>query len=57
MTHPSRRIPAFADDRAQTLAEYSVLVGVIAIVVLAALPQVAAPILGFFNSAAQAFGA
>ena len=57
MSQPSRRISPFADDRAQTMAEYSVLIAVVALAVLAVLPQVAAPIRGFFTAAAQVLGA
>lgn len=51
-----RRISTLRHDAGQTLAEYSILVGVIAFVVVAALPQVAAPIRGFFDAAAQVLG-
>jgi Flp pilus assembly pilin Flp len=47
---------AATDESAQTMAEYSVLVAVIALVVVLVLPQVAAPIRGFFDAAAQAIG-
>jgi len=39
------------------MAEYSVLIAVVALAVLAVLPQVAAPIRGFFTAAAQVLGA
>ena len=56
MINPSRRIPPFSDERAQTMAEYSVLVALIALVVIATLPQIAAPIRAFFTAAAGAIG-
>lgn len=58
MNHPTRRrIPSFSTtETGQTMAEYSVLVAVVALTVLAVLPQLAAPIRGFFDAAAQVFG-
>lgn len=44
------------DEHAQTMAEYSVLVALIALVVVLVLPQFAAPIRGFFDAATHAIG-
>ena len=51
-----RRLPDPANELGQTLSEYSVLVGLIAAVVVIALPQVAAPIRAFYSSAAGLLG-
>ena len=44
------------NEEGQTMAEYWILVAVIALVVIATLPQLATPIRGFFTSAAQVLG-
>jgi Flp pilus assembly pilin Flp len=52
---PRRRIPLIDADHGQTLAEYSLLIGLIAVVVALALPGVASGVQGLFSSAAAAF--
>lgn len=49
-----RRFTDPTNESGQTMAEYSVLVAVIALVVIATLPQLATPIKAFFTTAAGA---
>jgi len=44
------------DELGQTLSEYSILVGAIAIVVAVALPLLGASVKGLFSGAVQALG-
>jgi Flp pilus assembly pilin Flp len=53
----SRRIHFMHDDElGQTLSEYAILVGGIAVIVAVTLPLVGNSIAGFFTAFAQAFG-
>ena len=54
--HPHRRRNPIASEHGQTMAEYSILVAVIALIVLAVLPQLASGIEAFFTAAAGVFG-
>jgi Flp pilus assembly pilin Flp len=56
MEHTRRRNSFAADERGQTLSEYSVLIGLIALVVIAAIPALAGAIQEFFTSAVQVVG-
>ena len=49
-----RRFSRTTDDRGQTLSEYSVLMGLICLVVIGALPQLGGAISDFFSTALQA---
>ena len=51
-----RRPIALIDDAAPTMAEYSMLIGFIAIVVAAAVPGFASAVLGLYNAVAAKFG-
>lgn len=56
---PRRPLPTRIDpydEAGQTLSEYSVLVAFIAIVVVAALPNVASAIMGLFGQVTAFFG-
>jgi Flp pilus assembly pilin Flp len=48
-----RLLHILSAEHGQTLSEYSILVGLIAVVVVAFLPGVAAPISAFFASAGR----
>lgn len=52
----NRRQNHIHSERGQTMAEYAVLVSVIALVVLATLPQLASTIESFFTAALDVFG-
>jgi Flp pilus assembly pilin Flp len=53
----TRRNRAYAaDERAQTMSEYSVLMGLICLVVIVTIPQLAGAIGDFFSSAIQVVG-
>lgn len=54
--HNHRRRISFHSERGQTMAEYAVLISVIALVVLATLPQLASAIESYFTAAAGVFG-
>jgi Flp pilus assembly pilin Flp len=55
--HTRRRLlHTVADEHGQTLSEYSILVALIAVVVIAALPGLAAPLNAFFASVGQTLG-
>lgn len=55
--HTRRRLHhTVADEHGQTLSEYSILVALIAVVVIAALPGLAAPLRAFFASAGRLVG-
>ena len=57
MTLSSRRhMPHLADERGQTMTEYSLLVALIAITLVTLVPSVASGLLGFFSSVGSAFG-
>jgi Flp pilus assembly pilin Flp len=43
-------------ETGQTMAEYSLLISLIAIVVAVVIPSVTSGIIGFFNDVAAAFG-
>jgi Flp pilus assembly pilin Flp len=51
-----RLFASLTDEHGQTLSEYSILVALIAVVVIAALPGLAAPLRTFFASALQVLG-
>ena len=51
-----RRHTHLHDDQAQTMAEYSVLMGFICLVVITALPQVGGVLRDFFSSALGVLG-
>jgi len=56
MTQRRRRTPQLNDASGQTMAEYSTLVAVIALVVVVVLPWVASALTGFFAAAGRALG-
>ena len=56
MTLTTRRPPYLADERGQTMTEYSLLVALIAIGLVALVPSVASGLLGFFTNVGDAFG-
>ena len=56
MNTTRRHFHQLAAEHGQTLSEYSILVALIAVVVIAALPGLAAPLRTFFASAAQVLG-
>lgn len=51
-----RRRISFIDETAQTMSEYSVLVGFIAIVVVAAFPSIGSGLMAMYNAVAVKFG-
>ena len=51
-----RRRISFIDDTAQTMSEYSILVGFIAIVVAAAVPGLGSAVLGLYDVVVAKFG-
>jgi Flp pilus assembly pilin Flp len=57
MTLNSRRhMPHLADESGQTMTEYSLLVALIALGLVALVPSVATGLLGFFSSVGSVFG-
>jgi Flp pilus assembly pilin Flp len=54
--HTRRRFSHPSNEIGQTMSEYSVLVGLIAVVVVVALPEFAAPIRAFYASVAGVLG-
>ncbi len=58
MTHISQHLsdPTPRSEDGQTMAEYSVVIAVVALVVLLTLPQLGSGILALYNAAAAAFG-
>ena len=54
--HTRRRTADSSNETGQTMSEYSILVGLVAVVVVAALPQFAAPLRAFYASAAGLLG-
>lgn len=55
MTKFRRRLSP-ADDTAQTMAEYSMLIGFIAIVVAAAVPGLGSAVLGLYDAVVASLG-
>jgi Flp pilus assembly pilin Flp len=56
MPHTESRRLNLTSETGQTLAEYSLLISLVAIVVAVVIPGVTAGIIGFFNDVAAAFG-
>lgn len=56
MPHPTRHSPV-TDQHGQTMAEYSVLVAALVLVVALALPLVGSAIGSLYSAVTQAFGA
>jgi Flp pilus assembly pilin Flp len=54
--HPYRNLRNLRAEHAQTLAEYAILAGGIAVTVALTLPLIARSVAGLFQSAAGAFG-
>jgi|RhiMetdeSRZDD1v2_1073273.scaffolds.fasta_scaffold336362_3 Flp pilus assembly pilin Flp len=55
MNH-SRRSLTIVDDHGQTVAEYSTVIAVIALVAALAVPRIGQVLGGFFDAAARALG-
>lgn len=55
MTRIRRRL-SLVDDTAQTMAEYSMLIGFIAIVVAAAVPSAGSAVLALYSAVVSPFG-
>jgi Flp pilus assembly pilin Flp len=53
---PPTHIRTAANERGQTMAEYGLLLALVAIVVALVLPAVAGPLQNVFRAAAAAFG-
>jgi Flp pilus assembly pilin Flp len=56
MTEPAHRRPPITDQRGQTMAEYSVLIGALVLTVALVLPQLGSSIEGLFSGVIGAFG-
>ena len=56
MNHNRRRSLTIVDDHGQTVAEYSTVVAVIALVAALVIPRIGEILGGFFDAAARALG-
>lgn len=56
VTHTSHKTAFISDERGQTMAEYSLLVGALALVVILVLPDFATAISDIFSGAVGALG-
>jgi Flp pilus assembly pilin Flp len=52
----TRRSSLLVDDRGQTMAEYSTVIAVVALVAALAVPRIGTILTGFFDAAARALG-